>query len=345
MEHLAMDAVEQLQDEHGRRWSASLGLSFSEQQHGSPYSSASSLSDYSNFSHSHSNSWYSHHSQSHSVSSVSPNLVPLADPTEIMADLPALRLAHERPLAHYYQQPYQPPANSAPTPERRKFNWAPPPPPRHYPTELPSSPPPPRRKSRPEVVESPPYATRPRASTSARRPTPESPPAPIEEKPLAAPRPPKATPSAGRAPRRSSVPNLSSLSSRRKATVPTVVPPPILSDPNTETEFYYWSPEEGTLVRILDDDNLELPDGSTVLTFPPGSYRGDVPPSDRLRSHEFIRSQQCFPGCTYAVTGNLKPVRIREHFARCMIRKRSFAADGEVDSLAALCQLQVATLR
>ena len=106
---------------------------------------------------------------------------------------------------------------------------------------------------------------------------------------------------------------------------------------------YFWCDEES---RLLHSSSVHpaLSSHNEILEFPRSSYVGPLRPDDPS-TNDFIRAQSCIADCTYVIRQSTKPIRIREHFSRCPVRKVYFADRGEEDSLGRLSELQIRAQR
>lgn len=107
---------------------------------------------------------------------------------------------------------------------------------------------------------------------------------------------------------------------------------------------YFWHPDRKRLYSFATDSHIYQPSFES-LDFTTSRLSGNVLPSDLAQDNTFIRQQRCVPPCRYDSNTKIKPVRLREHLAHCKDRQAFFAARGEVDALARLCELQIGARR
>lgn len=118
---------------------------------------------------------------------------------------------------------------------------------------------------------------------------------------------------------------------------------------NSSSESYSWTTSTSTL-RPLDSPDFCLYPSDEVVTFKAGSYRGTSSlllnaTRSTADATKFIRAQSCLPNCQYEFKLAIKPVRLREHLARCKCRKRYFEESEEEDALGRFCELLLISLR
>lgn len=109
-----------------------------------------------------------------------------------------------------------------------------------------------------------------------------------------------------------------------------------VGSPSDIARTLVWDSTRNQLVTTEGDAVL---DNQEILTFPVGSYFGDVSPADVDRANAFIKLQSCV--CGHKLYNHQRPMRMRRHFVDCAKRKEVFEEKGEVDALARLCELQV----
>lgn len=108
---------------------------------------------------------------------------------------------------------------------------------------------------------------------------------------------------------------------------------------NASEQLFSYDPTTNAFTSILSVSSSR---NNEVLTFPPGSYCTDILPSNNPKANDFVRSQRCVEGCTSSLNPR-RPMRMREHFVGCQVRKKVF--EGKKDPLARLCELQILAMR
>jgi hypothetical protein len=118
---------------------------------------------------------------------------------------------------------------------------------------------------------------------------------------------------------------------------------------NSDSESYSWTASTSTL-HPLDSPDFSLHPSDEVIRFKAGSYRGTSSlllnaTRSTADATKFIRAQSCLTNCQYEFKLAIKPVRLREHLARCKFRKRYFEEREEEDALGRFCELLLISLR
>lgn len=108
--------------------------------------------------------------------------------------------------------------------------------------------------------------------------------------------------------------------------------------PSSTAQSWAWDPNAGRLISVTrHTTTLAL----ETLTFPAGSYLGEISPADAPRANLFLKAQRCVSGCELRKSELDRPWRMRTHFVGCEKRKADFARRGEQDVLARLFGLQL----
>ncbi|GAA6042543.1 hypothetical protein JCM8097_004658 [Rhodosporidiobolus ruineniae] len=123
---------------------------------------------------------------------------------------------------------------------------------------------------------------------------------------------------------------------------------------NGRSETYIWRPDLGALSGVSDwkdpEEALEAArekeEGAELITFPVGSYYVVRDESDLViqlvdgsaaRINQWLAGQRCIEGCKFNFERNVRPSVIRQHFVKCIARKKRPGPDP----LARLCELQI----